>query len=400
MLLFSPALQNPNEALLENAALWLQGDTIAYVGPREQIPEEAKSDPERLEIRDTLLLPGLVNAHAHLELSHLKDLSYPGDFVAWIKAVLMAKNDPNSRLPKDPFSQGVTQSLWGGATTLGDHVSVTSPLADLLRSPFRGKAFLEILGVVPEVAQDLFQAALGLKEQCASLSPHWEILPSPHSVHALDPQVLEATLALHQNLFSIHLAESEAEATYFREKTGAMHALIASRGTELKRDAKSAILELESLGRLDDRILAIHANCLDDHEIQLLAKRQVSIVHCPLSHRYFSHRPFRMKDCLDAGVTMALGTDSLASGHSLSMLDILRAAQQAFPFLKKEKIFALATLGGAFALKMENQIGILSAGKKADIIGIPWQKGNDPHQKIFEAEKVSFSMIGGRTLIG
>jgi len=400
MLLLAPALQNPLQPLIRNAALWIEGDVLQFVGAEKDLPVAAREDAERLEIKDTLLLPGMINAHAHLELSHLSGLAYPGGFVAWIKAVLSAKNNPQLGLAKDPFAQGIAQSLWGGTTTVGDHVSVTSPVEALMGSPFRGKAFLEVLGVVPEVAQDIYRTALDLKEHYQKFSRRWDILPSPHSVHALDPEVLAEVLSLDQSLFSIHLAESEAEALYFREKKGEMHDLIASRGTVLQREGASSIQELSRLGRLDSRILAIHANYLDDADLELLQQANCSIVHCPLSHRYFAHRAFRMKDCLDAGINIALGTDSLASAHSLSMLDILRSTKGAFPFLSQEQIFAMATLGGAKALKMENQVGELAPSKKADVVGVPWRENLGAHENLFASEKVSFSMIGGKVLIG
>ena len=150
---------------------------------------------------------------------------------------------------------------------------------------------------------------------------------------------------------------------------------------------------------MNPNLLAIHGNYFSTEDIRLLAERDVSVVHCPLSHQYFGHRPFPLEKIQSAGINLALGTDSLASSQSLSMLEILRATQKNFSSLNREEIFSMATLGGARALKMENQLGILQTGAKADMIGLRNPGGKDALELLFQAEHVEFSMINGKMLI-
>jgi cytosine/adenosine deaminase-related metal-dependent hydrolase len=171
--------------------------------------------------------------------------------------------------------------------------------------------------------------------------------------------------------------------------------LIAERGNQLRRGTSSAVLELNEQGLLDDRILAVHGNYLNHEEIKLLARKKISVVHCPLSHRYFGHRPFPLQEALAAGINVALGTDSLASAASLSMLEVLRQVRNNFPDLSYEDIFRMATMGGAKALKLEKEIGEIIPGKKADIVGIPLAGKSSPLDALFSAEQVGFSMING-----
>ncbi|MCE9625492.1 MAG: amidohydrolase family protein, partial [Deltaproteobacteria bacterium] len=348
--------------------------------------------------RDRLVMPGLVNAHAHLELTALEGLNYRGDFVDWIREVLKAKQGLEPQGQDLAMHEGILRTLRGGTTTIGDHLSPGSNPESLLLSPLRGRIFVEVLGVVPEVAADMYRAAKVLREECRSTPSRFEVIPSPHSVHALAPEILRKVLKEPASVHSIHLAESEPERRYFAEASGTMHDLIASRGEAIVRSAPSPILELEAEGLLDGRILAIHGNYLEQAEIRLMAERGIGVVHCPFSHAYFEHRDFPMKDYRTAGVNVALGTDSLASAKTLSMLEVLRETSRKFPGLDRGEIFAMATEGGAKALKMGASIGSLEAGKKADLIAVS-QTGS-AEESLFRADRVCFSMIDGEILTG
>jgi cytosine/adenosine deaminase-related metal-dependent hydrolase len=253
---------------------------------------------------------------------------------------------------------------------------------------------------VEQVAEDLYESSLTLAKNFSS--PHGLITlhPSPHSVHALYPEVLKKLFSQDHDLFSIHLGESEAEQKYFAEGKGPLADLIQERGSPIAPSAPSALLALEREGFLDERVLAVHGNYFTEEELKLCAKRGVAIVHCSLSHQYFGHRSFPLEQAKKYGVSLALGTDSLASARSLSMLEVMRGAKENFPHLSLEEIFSMATVGGAKALKLFAQVGEIATGKKADIIGIRMGKISDPLEALFSAEMVEFSMINGRILIG
>lgn len=399
MLLSAQFLQNPGEPVLDQPAVWILSDTIQWVGPLAQLPPEAKGDPDHYRIEGAIF-PGLVNAHCHLELSHLENLPYPGDFVAWIREVLAWKYAPDGEASDRAMARGILQCLLGGTTTIGDHISCDGELEILTHSPLRGRAFVEILGVVPEVAQDLLDCSFALARDFEKAKGRFQIHPTPHSVHALDADVLKKAFAQGTEMFSIHLGESEAEQEYFSEGKGMMMDLIRERGSPLRPRAPSALQVLNQEGVLDEKILAVHGNYFSPEDLDLCAQRGVSIVHCPLSHQYFGHRPFPWHRAVQAGVNIALGTDSLASARSLSMLEVMRAAQADFPDIAPMEIFAAATRGGAKALKMADLVGRVAPGKKADLIGIGVAKNRPPLPALFKAEQVDFSMIGGQILIG
>ncbi|KAB2840190.1 amidohydrolase family protein, partial [bacterium] len=142
MLLYASHLLNPRRSPVAEAVLWIQGDRIRYAGPRAELPIEAKQERQSLDLGEAVLAPGLVNAHAHLELTALKGLKYSGDFVDWIRAVLQAKQALEPQRQDHEMHEGVLRLLRGGATCVGDHLSVASNPESLLRSPLRGKAFV------------------------------------------------------------------------------------------------------------------------------------------------------------------------------------------------------------------------------------------------------------------
>lgn len=400
MLLFAPLLKNPNRAPISEVAVWIEGETIRYAGPKDELPLPARQDTDQYQIENACLYPGLVNAHCHLELTALEGLKYPGSFVGWIQKILAKRESADLEEWSRAIPKGVMLSLFGGATTIGDHISCQGELEKLLTSPLRGKAFVEVLGVVPEVGHDLLEAALSLRRAYTPNKSLFEILPSPHSVHALTPEVIQKLLQSELPLFSIHLAESEAEQEYFENNGGEMANLIAKRGRPLRREATSGVQELIHQGLLDNRILLIHGNYLSNEELKQIAQIGISIVHCPLSHHYFGHKDFPMEECQKQGINLALGTDSLASSASLSMLEVLRETKRKFPHLDFETIFHMATKGGAQALKMSEEIGEITPGKKADIIGVSLKENNDPLKNLFNAVRVDFSMINGVILGG
>lgn len=399
MLLFAKYLQNPNSPPIENPAVWVEGDRIRYAGPRSELPREALTDPEMFELEGAALFPGLVNAHCHLELSFLNDLNNPGGFTPWIREVLKQKNQGSPQDQLLALDKGILLSILGGTTTIGDHVSFNMDLEPLLRSPLRGRLFIEVLGVVPEVAHEVLAAADKLTEIYQGKFSRWQLTPSPHSVHALVPTVLEEILARPHGVYSVHLGESEDEARYFEEASGPLFDLIAERGKSLKHNFVSALQELESKGFFDDRIMAIHGNYFSPAELALCGRRGVSLVHCPFSHQYFGHQDFPLIDALAAEVNVALGTDSLASASTLSMLEVMRQVKKTYGTLDQEQIFAMATLGGAKALKMPHLIGEVQEEKKADLIGVRMGSHLRPLDALFAADHAEFSMIDGVRLM-
>ena len=167
---------------------------------------------------------------------------------------------------------------------------------------------------------------------------------------------------------------------------------------------KSSLQFLAAQNLLSQRILAIHCNYVDENDIELISQNQMSVVHCPSSHAYFSHQRFPLEKLVEKKINIALGTDSLASGNSLSMLDQIRLARRNYLGITAEEWLKIATLGGAKALKMDSEIGSITVGKKADFIAFKIDNlSSVSAPKIFEAilekKHADFSMINGQRIL-
>ncbi|MCB1214412.1 MAG: amidohydrolase family protein [Deltaproteobacteria bacterium] len=392
MLIRARFLKNPQKDLIKDPIIWIKEGKIQEIAFKEKLSSQAKADPKQIDFPG-ILYPGLINAHAHLELSHLQALTYPGSFCRWIEKILVAK----SKFPSSQkvFEKGFALSLKGGTTTIGEHFSLDSPPEAWLHSPLRARIFGEVLGLKQELANLLYQVALSLKPVFKQ-NPKIFFTPSPHSVHALEAETLFKILKEENNLLSLHLAESQAEDQYFKEKTGEMADFIELRGSALKRQASSAIQELKQRWR--GNLLVVHGNYLDQEDFDLIQSHGNVIVHCPLSHAYFAHQAFPLKETQKRKIPVALGTDSLSSASSLSMLEVMRSMKTNFAFLSLEEIFTMATLHGAKGLDLSGQVGEVICGGYADLIALKTEESLNQKtalEKLFKAKQVDWVMVNG-----
>lgn len=370
---------------IENGAVLVEKERIQFVGPREAAPQ--KAGPV-VDLGDSLLLPGLVNAHGHLELSALKGKVPPADsFTQWVKEVTHQKALLTREDVRKGMNNGIASLLQGGTTTLADHCH---PGSLWLATPLRRIPFWEVLGAHPQRARE----ALGKARQRAVQEGGFI---SPHSLYAVHEEILEEIFNPPQSLRSIHVLESDDENLFFRKQTGPLAVYVQERGGDLSFPVSSPVKWLAANHWLKHGTLLVHGNHLIEEEMDLLASSGAGVVHCPGSHAFFRHRRFPLEELHKKGVPIALGTDSLASNEDLSMLREMRILKENYPVLSNEEILRMATLEGAKLLGMDDRIGSLEVGKKADLIAVKMEPGtSDPLESILQAPEVSLSMIGGR----
>ncbi len=346
----------------------IHGGRIVAVGP-------AALDAPVRELGNVAILPGLVNAHTHLEFSDLAaPLGTSGtNLPDWIGDVL-AHRRAATGAGFAAICRGLAESLAAGTTTLGEIATTDWRTADAL--PVERPTtvmFHEAIGPTPPRAQAAAAAAEAFVS--APLTDE-KILPglSPHAPYTVHPRLLTALVELsreRQIPLAMHLAESREELELLNRKSGPFRELLekvgawdSSAGMRL-----SCVLDyLTELARAH-RSLVIHGNYLNDGEIGFLADHasHMSVVYCPRTHAYFAQEPYLLARMLEAGVAMALGTDSRASNPDLSVLEEVKAAAAAHPDVPREALVRMATLGGARALGLADRIGTLEEGKRADL---------------------------------
>jgi cytosine/adenosine deaminase-related metal-dependent hydrolase len=372
--------------VIRDGAVLIEGGTIAAVGAaaaRQAAPDAAVHD-----YGDAVILPGLVNAHCHLELSHLSPPRPAPRFVDWLTSVLGRAGD--AATAGASAKAGAAESLRHGVTTVGDITREPAATRAALRdSPLRVVSFGEVLGMAGRKAQ--LAPRLAAATDSSQASSHVLRGVSPHAPYSTDADGYRRCLAAareHGLPLTTHLAETPDEAAFLSDHAGPFRELWdrlrAWDGASVPRFAGGPVRYAASLGLLDDpRVSLAHVNCCDDDELALLARGRASVVYCPRTHAYFNHPPHRWRDMLSAGVNVALGTDSRASSPDLDLLDDLRLLQRLAPDVPAQTLWQLATLNAARAIGLGAITGSLSPGKAADIAVFP-ASSNDPLAELLD----------------
>ncbi len=375
---------------------WLRvaGDRLAAIGT----PAELPSGAEVTRFSGCALLPGLINLHAHLELTSLQGRLPAGiAFSAWVRALRAATAGYTHDDYLDAARHGIAQLLRGGCTSVVDVGNTGAALQALTESPLRAWPLVEVLGLNPAAAMEKMQAAQALID---GLRP--APLQSPgvaaHSAYACSRELLLAVADDQRRRgqpFSLHAAESGEERDLFASGAGGLREFCRSIYPQAPAHHHTSALQyLDDIGMKPNRPLIIHANYATEDDTQWLARVEATVVHCPGSHAFFVHAPFPWEHLRRHGIPVCLGTDSLASGDSLSMLDQLRAFHRKFPVTAEEAI-RMATVYAARALGRSRDLGILVPGYQADFIAVTARAS--PYEAVLQEEaEVVLSVIGGK----
>jgi cytosine/adenosine deaminase-related metal-dependent hydrolase len=362
------------------------------VGSRPDLGACYFGAPE-LDLGDVILMPGLINAHCHLDYTGMAAGIPPQrSFPDWIKAILAHKAAWSYTDFAESWVRGAAMLLRNGVTTVVDIEAVPELLPEVwAATPLRVVSAVEMTGI-----RSGKSPAFIVREALAAFPnpPDERKLPalSPHSLYATRPELLALADAAARErgwLLSIHVAESREEFDMFVHRRGRLHDWLSGQRDLSDCAGVSPVASLDRLGVLSPRLLAVHANCLGDGDVERLARSGTHVVHCPRSHDYFQHPPFPLEDLRQAGVNICLGTDSLASvrgtrrrSMELNLFKEMQTMSDCFPNLPPEPIVRMATLNGARALGRAGELGELTPGARADLIAIPW---SGPLPEVFEA---------------
>jgi cytosine/adenosine deaminase-related metal-dependent hydrolase len=399
-------------APISNGAILIAGNRIAEVGRWRDL---AKADgDETIDLGDAILLPGLINAHCHLDYTDMAgQFPPPKIFSDWLKLITTAKGHWSKFDYATSWMNGAQMLLRTGTTTVGDIEAMPELLPEVWNlGSLRVLSFLEMIGITgrrePEaIVQEALDKIDSLDvERCfAGLSPH-----APYSTL---PKLLKlsADAARRRKLrMCVHVAESSQEFEMFVHGRGEMYDWLR-RSTRDMSDCGlgSPVQHLARCAALSENLLAIHVNCIAKGDAVLLAKHKVHVVHCPRSHEYFRHDRFALSRLLRAGINVCLGTDSLASvvktrreTVELNMFEEMRTLANRETSLPPKRVLQMATVNGARALGMRGQVGELSPDSLADVIAIPFSgKLSGIHEAVIAHKgDVSSSMIDGQWVRG
>jgi cytosine/adenosine deaminase-related metal-dependent hydrolase len=354
------------------------GRIVAVGGPGEN-PAEAGSHRSQ-DLGEVAILPGLVNAHTHLELSYLRDQVAPaGEFVTWVRRVMAARRErPDARSPEilAGIAGAIAECARCGTAVVGDISNTLVTFEPLARSELAGVVFYELIRfnapdprAFVEQASRQLDALMPTKRLRCSLAAH-----APYSVAPPVLRAIREALARDPALpTSVHLSESAEELEFIRSAGGPWRALLEDVGSwdpAFVAPGGTPVEYLDGIGFLDERVLAVHGVQVTVADLQRLAARGTTLVTCPRSNGHTGAGAPPLEEFYASGVRIAVGTDSLASAPDLSVFAELATARALAPTVPAAALLESATRSGAAALGCAGDYGTIEPGRRARLIAV------------------------------
>jgi cytosine/adenosine deaminase-related metal-dependent hydrolase len=391
---------------IENAAVAVEGNRIVAVG---LVPDLAwVSEGPVLDLGDVALMPGLINAHCHLDYTMMRGaISRQKSFTAWVQRINSLKRSLDSHDYLAAIHRGFAELRKWGTTSVCNIEAFPELMPHLGPSPLRTWWFYEMIDIRHRLTtDDVVAGALSFFQHRAGsldnfgLSPH-----APYTASVSLYQLANSCASAFTMPLTTHVAESREELSMFQHASGTLYDFMASLLRPMQDCGKSTpFAQLWQSGAINGDWLLAHMNELTDGDFSLLAEvqrgRTPTIVHCPGSHRYFGHTPFQFRRLHDLGVNLCVATDSLASTDSLSLLGELRLLAQSEPWLTAEQLLRTITVNPARALRRRGQLGQIAPGALADLIAVPVSGTlGTLHEEIVQYERsIPWTMIDGQIL--
>ena len=344
--------------------------TIAAVGPNAVVPTPPGA--RALEFPHARLLPGLVNTHTHLELTHLIGKNTEREFAGWIRGLRVLKDATSPDEFSRSAEQGVRDAWAAGVTCVADTGSTGAPLEALARLGGRGIYYQEVFGPDPaKCAASMEELRRALDRLSPFASSLLTLGVSPHAPYTVSEPLYRAVAELARSEgwpVAMHLAESPAETELVRDGAGSFAEALRARGFPITPRGCSPVEYLVQLGVVQrgTACLCIHCVQVDQRDVELLCDAGASIAHCPRSNRAHGHGTAPLAAFRRAGLRVGLGTDSVVSVGDSSLW-----AEAAAAGLEGADALRMLTLEGARALGLDSEIGSLDVDKAGDLAVFP-----------------------------
>ena len=352
--------------VIEDGAVAIEGDAITGIGKRADLETKARGTKKTIDARGTLVLPGMINGHAHAAMSLFRGVAEDHSLDDWLQRYIFPAE---ARNVTEDFvfwgtRLGVLEMLRGGVTTYADMYYFEDVVARVTKEA-------GMRGVLGETILDF--AAPDHKTPAAALAytqkyiERWKgdplITPAiaPHSIYTLSTETLKSTAALARANGApilMHIAEAPFESELSRAKHGG-----------------SPVNYLERIGLLGADVVGAHCVWVDATDISTLLRRGVGTVHNPSSNMKLASGVMPVVDLLTAGVPVGLATDSAASNNNQDLFQEMNVAAKLQKVTRMDpralparQVVEMATIGGARALHLDKQIGSLEVGKQADVV--------------------------------
>lgn len=390
---------------IERGAVLIGGDgRIVAAGPSADVP--TPPGVEALDFGDAAILPGLVNAHAHLELTALRGMVRDLRFPAWVTRVRRLKDALSTADFLASARWGVLEGYAAGITATGDTGSTGAAAAALAALGARGVAYQEVFGPDPAQAEESLRGLEAAVEALLPLaSERLRIGVSPHAPYSVSEPLLRAATALARRRgwpLAMHLAESPEEDHLVRHGDGPFAEGLRRRGIAVAARGCSPVAWAARAGFLGADALVIHGVTADGDDAVTLARHGAAVAHCPWSNAVLRNGRADLALFRRLGITVGAGTDSVAAGGGLDLFREIRLAALACPMTPREML-RLATAGAAAALGLAGA-GVLQPGAWGDVCVVGFGAGAlapaaDPEEAVALGalpRDVAFTAVAGR----
>ncbi|MHB8231464.1 MAG: amidohydrolase family protein [bacterium] len=364
------------------------GGVITVGGESGKILSVVKNNVKNESVKNnasfkTVIVPGFINAHTHTDLTIKPDNKTPRIFSKWVLSLTEARKtldaDEKNKLRIKAFQEFVA----GGTTLIGDIIEPGSfyNLNDMLHKTAlvpRVKGFIELRGLDPPCAGQRIKEFKNFLRKNSGIfketEGYFSAGISPHSIYSVSEDLFKEIIKENSKSglkVAIHASEHSAETQFISGKGGdiAENLLPAFNLAGFSKPLKNfptPVSYLNYLKILNKNTSIIHANEISDEDIEIIKHTGANIIHCPRSNAFFNSKKLPLKKILDRGITVSLGTDSLYSNKSLSMLDELKYAKKVHPDVSPKDLFSAATVNGAKALSFPDATGTLEPNSRAD----------------------------------
>lgn len=377
-------------APISRGTLTIDGDHIAAVDP-------AGVRTADIDLGNAAILPGLINAHTHLDLSDAAGKCHPSfDFTGWLRCVIAHRRQQTPEQIAAAVAFGIRESLRFGVTAVGDISAQGESWIPLVQSPLNAVVYREAIGLGATRADAMMET---INEWCAGplAEAGCQRGVSPHAPYTVGRTLFERLKPLRAAgiPFATHLGETRGECKLLAQNVGSFVDFLTEMGVY---DPTAFVGIEEWMNETGPPSTFIHCNQLMFGGQQLARAR--GVIYCPRTFFAFGHEDYPLREFLRHGVNIALGTDSLASNPDLNILAEARRVSWEFPDIPRKLILMMITHNAALALsdEMASRVGTLTPGKNATItvVPLPDRDEADPHRLLFDSEETpSRTMIGG-----
>ena len=390
-------------------AVALRAGRIVAAGPVEPVLQAAGPNARSFELDHRLLIPGLVNAHTHLDLTGVGYRPFTGDFVSWGKMIIGARQSSGGNYGPAVFT-GAQLCASAGVLTVGDIAGAWQATLALRQTGLRGVSYAEVGGLGSSLVRCPPSAWLSVDRSNGVANGI-----QPHAPYSTGPAMYRSAVRLaaaRQMPLATHLAELHEEIEFVAAAAGPMRRFLDELGKWDDRylafygggqhpvewlfancgtvaDERSALTPNLSQGErgLAPRWLLAHCNYVEDAHIRLLAEHRASVAYCPRASEYFGHRNHRYRDMLAAGVNVCLGTDSIICHGTLSILDEMRRLYQR-DRTDPEILLKMATVNGMRGLGLDEKDATFAPDANPGVVAIRYdpRSGVDPLERVLSAD--------------